>query len=47
MQNSMYVKAKAEMDRSIEKVTTWDDFVAAIERKHLVLAPWYDLFYGT
>lgn len=40
LQSSMYQKAKAERDDSIEKVTTWDGFMTAINRKHLALAPW-------
>lgn len=36
----MYNKAKEERDRSIERVTTWDDFMTALNNKHLALAPW-------
>ncbi|KAK9800340.1 hypothetical protein WJX73_005635 [Symbiochloris irregularis] len=40
IQHAMYEKALAERDAGIEKVTTWEDFVRALDRKHLVLAPW-------
>ncbi|PRW57585.1 proline--tRNA cytoplasmic isoform A [Chlorella sorokiniana] len=41
-QAEMYAKARAEFDSCIERVTTWDDFMAALERKHMALAPWCD-----
>ena len=36
----MYKKALQERDNSLEKVTTWEQFTAALEKKHLALAPW-------
>lgn len=40
MQSDMYNRAKEEYDSCIEKATNWDDFMAALGRKHMVLAPW-------
>jgi prolyl-tRNA synthetase len=40
LQNDMFAKAKAEFDSCIETVWEWDDFVPALDRKHMVLAPW-------
>ena len=42
IQQEMYQKAKGEFESCIEKVTTWNDFMAALDRKHMVLAPWAD-----
>lgn len=39
-QADMYNKQKAIFESSIEKVTSWDEFMAALERKHMALAPW-------
>ena len=39
-QADMYAKARAEFDGCIERVTTWDDFMAALGRNHMALAPW-------
>ena len=36
----MLARARAEFDSSIERTLTWDDFMAALDRKHMVLAPW-------
>ena len=36
----MFARAKAAFDACIERATTWDDFMAALDRKHMVLAPW-------
>lgn len=36
----MYARARAAFDGCIEVAYTWDDFMAALERKHMVLAPW-------
>ncbi len=36
----MLARARAEFDSCIEKALTWDDFMAALDRKHMVLAPW-------
>mmetsp|Transcript_7713 Transcript_7713/g.13324 ORF Transcript_7713/g.13324 Transcript_7713/m.13324 type:complete len:651 (+) Transcript_7713:45-1997(+) len=42
IQADMFTSAKQRYDACLEKVTTWDDFMAALERKHMVLAPWAD-----
>jgi prolyl-tRNA synthetase len=42
IQADMFTKAKATFDGCLEKATNWDDFMAAIDRKHMVLAPWAD-----
>eukprot|EP00884_Botryococcus_braunii_P010190 jgi/Botrbrau1/19172/Bobra.0077s0081.1 len=42
IQTDMYEKQKAIFESSIEKVTSWDDFMAALDRKHMALAPWCD-----
>eukprot|EP00197_Chlamydomonas_leiostraca_P011469 CAMPEP_0202869006 /NCGR_PEP_ID=MMETSP1391-20130828/11562_1 /ASSEMBLY_ACC=CAM_ASM_000867 /TAXON_ID=1034604 /ORGANISM="Chlamydomonas leiostraca, Strain SAG 11-49" /LENGTH=536 /DNA_ID=CAMNT_0049549243 /DNA_START=245 /DNA_END=1855 /DNA_ORIENTATION=+ len=42
IQADMYTSAKQRYDDCLEKVTTWDDFMAALERRHMVLAPWAD-----
>ncbi|KFM24691.1 Putative proline-tRNA ligase [Auxenochlorella protothecoides] len=42
IQSDMLAKAKATLDTCIEQVTTWEGFMAALERKHAVLAPWCD-----
>ena len=39
-QEEMYARKRAEFDACIETVTTWDDFMAALDRKHMALAPW-------
>ena len=36
----MYKRAHEEFWACVEKVTTWDDFVAALSRQHMALAPW-------
>eukprot|EP01025_Chloroclados_australasicus_P066364 TRINITY_DN9135_c0_g1_i2.p1 TRINITY_DN9135_c0_g1~~TRINITY_DN9135_c0_g1_i2.p1 ORF type:complete len:737 (+),score=106.99 TRINITY_DN9135_c0_g1_i2:128-2338(+) len=42
IQNDMYSKARAEFDSCVEQVTTWDDFMNALDNKHMALAPWAD-----
>lgn len=42
IQGDMYARARAAFDGCIEVAYTWDDFMAALERKHMVLAPWCD-----
>ena len=39
-QDDLYAKARAAYDACLEKVTTWEEFTAALDRKHMVLAPW-------
>jgi prolyl-tRNA synthetase len=37
----MYARASKEFEDCKERTTTWDGFMAALDRKHMVLAPWY------
>lgn len=39
-QADMLAKARAEFDSCIETVHNFDDFMAALDRKHMCLAPW-------
>ncbi|EFN57301.1 hypothetical protein CHLNCDRAFT_143908 [Chlorella variabilis] len=38
----MYARARASFDACVEQAADWDGFMAALERKHMVLAPWCD-----
>jgi len=40
IQKSLFKKAKANMDAGIEKITEWKQVTPALNRKHLILAPW-------
>ena len=40
MQAGLLARATAERNSRITKVTAWADFVPALDRKHMVLAPW-------
>lgn len=40
LQADMYARSSAEFEECKETATTWDDFMAALDRKHMVLAPW-------
>ncbi|CAG9461739.1 unnamed protein product [Pedinophyceae sp. YPF-701] len=40
IQADMYAKARAEFDASMERVTEWGEFMGALDRLHMVLAPW-------
>lgn len=42
LQADMFAKAKEKYDACVERVTTWDDFMAALNNKHMALAPWAD-----
>lgn len=42
IQQSLFDKAKAGRDAKLVQVTTWSDFVPALERGCLVLTPWCD-----
>jgi len=42
IQSDMLAAAQARFDACLERATTWDAFAAALERKHMVLAPWAD-----
>ena len=39
---SLFNKAKTKRDECIEKVLTWDKFIAALNDKKMILAPWCD-----
>ncbi len=36
----MYQRASEKFEECTESATTWKDFMAALDRKHMVLAPW-------
>ena len=40
LQAEMLQRAQAEFNGCIERVNSWDAFMAALERKHMCLAPW-------
>ncbi|KFG64948.1 prolyl-tRNA synthetase (ProRS) [Toxoplasma gondii RUB] len=40
IQRSLFEKAKARLHEGIEKISTFDEVMPALNRKHLVLAPW-------
>lgn len=42
MQSDMLAKAKTKFDACIETAYNWEDFMAALDRNHMVLAPWAD-----
>ncbi|KAK9805160.1 hypothetical protein WJX72_002679 [[Myrmecia] bisecta] len=42
IQVDMLARARGEFDSCIERVTTWDAFMSALDRKHMALAPWCD-----
>ena len=42
IQGDMLARAQAQLDACVEKVTTWEEFAAALERRHMALAPWAD-----
>eukprot|EP00897_Mesotaenium_endlicherianum_P004837 jgi/Mesen1/4381/ME000222S03504 len=42
MQADLLARATEERDRCIAKVTSWDDFVPALDDRKMVLAPWCD-----
>lgn len=42
IQQEMFTKAKEEFDSCIEVVYNWEDFMAALGRNHMALAPWCD-----
>ena len=43
-QEDMYAGACAEFEACKESATTWDQFMAALDRRHMVLAPWWGSF---
>ncbi|KYK67236.1 prolyl-tRNA synthetase (ProRS), partial [Toxoplasma gondii TgCatPRC2] len=40
IQRSLFEKAKVRLHEGIEKISTFDEVMPALNRKHLVLAPW-------
>lgn len=42
VQQSLFNKAKVVRDSHIAIVSTWDEFMAALNEKKMVLAPWCD-----
>lgn len=42
VQDDMYDRARAKYDECVDRVTTWDAFMAALNNKHMALAPWAD-----
>jgi len=36
----MLQRATEKFEECTESATTWDDFMAALDRKHMVMAPW-------
>ena len=40
IQGDMLARAKAQFDACVETETTWEGFMAALGRRHMVLAPW-------
>ena len=42
IQADMLAAARAKYDACLERVTTWEAFMAALERRHMCLAPWAD-----
>jgi prolyl-tRNA synthetase len=42
VQVDMLAAARARFDACVERASTWDEFMAALERRHMVLAPWAD-----
>ena len=42
IQTDLLAAAKSRFDASLSTCTTWEDFMAALDNKHMVLAPWAD-----
>lgn len=42
IQQNLFDLAKEKRDACIEKVKTWDEFVEALGKKKMILAPWCD-----
>jgi len=42
IQTEMLERARAEHAQCVETVTTWDEFMACLDRKHCALVPWGD-----
>merc|ERR1712042_340929 len=39
IQKSMFAKAKKDLDENLSVVDTWDEFLAALDNKHIIMAP--------
>lgn len=42
VQQSMFDAAKTKRDACLQVVKTWDEFIEALNKKQLILAPWCD-----
>lgn len=42
IQENLFNTAKQKRDASIKVVQTWDEFIAALNDKKMILAPWCD-----
>ena len=40
VQADMFQRASAKFEECTETATTWEEFMAALDRKHMVMAPW-------
>ena len=38
----MYEVAKQKREACVEEIKTWDEFIVALNKKKLILAPWCD-----
>lgn len=42
IQKTLFDSAKEKRDACIEKVATWEQFIDALGKKKMILAPWCD-----
>ena len=42
IQANMYEVAKQKREACVEEIKTWDEFIVALNKKKLILAPWCD-----
>ena len=47
MQEDMLNARRDEFENSIEKLTSWDGFLDALDRKKMILTPWYAVHSAT
>jgi len=40
LHHALFEKARKARDERITKIAHWDEFVSALDKGHLVLAPW-------
>ena len=40
LQADMFARASEEFEACKESASTWEEFMAALDRRHMVLAPW-------